>query len=768
MEMIQAGTRLSGRYEILGEVGVGGMGEVYSARDLRLGRDVAVKILPARLAAEDAALHRFEQEAKALAALSHPNILTIHDFDSDEGITFAVMELLKGENLRKRMKAPMPWEKVVEIAYPTTEGLAAAHSRGIIHRDLKPENIFITEAGEVKILDFGLARIEGSLTEAYQSTAPTTPLHTQPGTVVGTVMYMSPEQLRGETIDARSDLFSFGLILYEMLTGVRPFSGNTYAEVIAAILKDDPAPIETQERPPVELVQLVNRCLEKMAVNRYPSARDLSFALKSILAASGSTRETSKQTARPGARKRRKAIDSLAVLPFINAGGDSSMEYLSDGITETIINNLSQLPKLRVMARSTVFRYKGKEIDPQRIGAELGVRAILAGRMVLHGDRFSLQTELVDMEDGSQLWGEHYRRKFSDVFETEEQIAREISQQLRLKLSGEEKKRLTKRHTKNTDAYELYLKGRLQWSKRTADGLRKAIEYFRQATASDPDYALAYAGLSDCYNLMSAYGMMAPRECMPLAEDSALRALNIDPALAEGHEALAHAKMLFDWDWVGTEAGFKRAIELNPNYATAHQRYAIFLLAQGRMDQAEAEMKRAHELDPLSLIINTDVGLVFYFQSKIDSAMEYFRKALELDPQFAVAHYVIGLAYQGQGKYKEAIEAFEKGIKFSGDRTVISAKGHILAISGEHEEARQILAELNEISKERYVSPYRFALIHEALGERDRAFGYLEQAYQERSVWLIHVHLRVDPRFKPLHGDPRFAALLTKMGLPPV
>lgn len=772
--MIENGTRLAGRYEILAPLGAGGMGEVYAARDLRLGRDVAIKIVPESLAKSPDTLSRFEQEARVLAALSHPNLVTIHDFGTDSGITFAVMELLKGETFRKVMSGERPsWQKAVELAIAILEGLAAAHSGGVIHRDLKPENIFLTDTGEVKILDFGLARMETasdkrrSLLHSDLLTM-TSPVHTEPGMMVGTVLYMSPEQLRGDSPDTRSDLFSFGMILYELLSGDRPFAGHSHAEVIASILKDAPRNLnDLRDRFPHELVQVIARCLEKEPQNRFQSARDISFTLKSILSgASISQEETILRPISPKKPGRRKAINSLAVLPFGNASGDPNMEYLGDGITESIINIVSQIPKLRVMARSTVFRYKGKEIDPQRVGAELGVRGVLTGRVVLMGERLSVQAELVDVSDGSQLWGDQYRRKFADVFLIEEEISREISAQLKLKLSGEEKKRLAKRHTASTDAYELYLKGRFYWSKRTTDGLNKAIDFFEQATQSDPDYALAYAGLSDCFNLASAYGIMAPGESVPRAQQAAQHALALDPMLAEGHEGLAHARMLYDWDWPAAEASFARAIELNPNYATAHQRYAIFLAALGRLKQAEAEIARAQTLDPMSLIINTDVGLIQQLQGRTDRALDCYQKALDLDPNFAVAHYLNGLGFQQQKLYDKALESYEKGIQLSGERSVISAKGNILAVAGRQDEAREILRELEAISRERYVSPYRIALVHAGLGEIDLALEWLEKAYQERSVWLIHIHLRVDPRLAILHKDPRFTQLLQKMGMP--
>lgn len=765
--MLEAGIRLAERYEILSHLGAGGMGEVYRARDLRLGRDVAIKILNEHLAKDKAALARFDREAKALAALSHPNILAIHDFVITEDISFVVMELLDGATLRKEMAgSPVLWGKAVEITATIADGLAAAHSRGIVHRDLKPENIFLTSDGGIKILDFGLARVATPAPEASQSFAATASFPSDPGMIVGTIHYMSPEQLRREAVDARSDIFTLGCMLSEMVTATRPFSRNTSAEMIAAILTGTPDLSDIDKKAPAEVRQIISHCLEKNPEARFQSARDLAFALKSVLSGSVIAKVPIGTPAAQPRRRRsaKRVIDSLAVLPLANVSGDADMEYLSDGITETIINSLSQLPKLRVMARSTVFRYKGQDADPQKVGIDLNVGAVLTGRVILRGDALSIQTELVDVLDGSQLWGENYRRKSSDIFAVQEEISQEISEKLRLKLRGEEKNRLAKRHTDNTIAYQTYLKGRFHWSKRTGESLKKAIEYFQQAVEEDRDYALAYAGLADCYNLMSAYGVLAPDESVPLAKTAALKAVELDNMLAEGHEALAHVKMLYDWDWAGSEAEFKRAMELNPNYATAHQRYAIQLSVMDRFQEAMTEIRQAQQLDPLSLIINTDVGLILSFQASYDEALEQYQKTLELDQNFSVAHIACGLALEQKGLYQEAITAFDRGMRLSGDRTFLSSPAHTYAIWGKKEEAKKLLEELKEISKHRYVSPYRMAIVYSGLRETDLAFEWLERAYRARSVWLIHLHLKVDPRLNYLRSDPRFPELLKRLG----
>ena len=757
--MLQAGTSLAGRYEVVGLLGSGGMGMVYHARDLRLGRDVAVKILPQHLAEDPGALARFDREAKALASLSHTNILAIHDFHNEQGFAFAVMELLQGQTLRARlMKGPLPWMRALEIGATTAEGLTAAHSRGVVHRDLKPENIFLTTESATKILDFGLAQIESPASVPEQSSAPTAST-TDPGTILGTMHYMAPEQLRGRDVDARADIFAVGCILFEMLTGKRPFTKETHIETAASILKEEPPdyPFLDPDTPP-DVRQIVLHCMEKDPQNRFQTARDLAMALRALMIQSGNVRVQVGKTKKR--RSARRAIQSIAILPLENTGGNTSTEYLSDGITESLINGLSQLPKLRVMARSTVFRYKGQPIDPLKLGQELDVAAVLTGRVVQRGDMLSIQVELVDVSDGSQLWGEQYSRNVTDILLLQEEISKEISNKLRLRITGEARDRLTKRYTESTDAYERYMKGRYYWSRRTAEGLKKAIDYFHQAIEKDPAYALAHAGIADCYNLLSAYGVLSPRESVPIAKQSALRALELDPDVAEGHEAMAHVKMLYDWDWSGAELEFRRAIELNPNYALAHQRYAIQLATMERMQEASAEIKRAQQIDPLSLIINTDAALILFLQRSYAEAIDQCYKTLELDPNFSVAHFQLGLAFEQLGQYEEAIEAFGRGVTLSSDRSFLTAPAYTYAVSGKPEQARKLLNAVLELSEHRYVSPYRIAIVYAGLNEIEESFKWLMKAYTERSVWLIHLHLKVDPRLKNLHSDPRFAEIL--------
>jgi serine/threonine protein kinase len=527
-----AGTRL-GPYEILAPIGAGGMGEVYRARDSRLERDVAIKILPEHLSQNPQALARFVRETKTVAALSHPNLLAIFDTGTENGISYAVTELLDGESLRAGLvRSILPWRKTAEIGAALAEGIAAAHSKGITHRDLKPENIFLTADGRVKVLDFGLARIETHQTGADAET------QTEAGTVLGTPGYMSPEQVRGIRAGPASDIFSLGCVMYEMLSGRRAFPGQSAAETMSSILRDTPEDLAASgiEIPP-ELNRLIARCLEKNPQQRCQAASDLAFHLKALL--SGPVPSAS------------RAIDSIAVLPFTNASRDPDTEYLCDGITESIMNSLARISQLRVTPRSTVFRYKASNADPQAVGRELNVRAVLTGRVMQRSETLIVGTELMDVVAATQLWGERYNRKMADIFEVEEEIARKISESLRMKLTGEEKSRLVKRFTENTEAYQLYLRGRHHWAKRTPDRVRKGSEYFQQAIEKDPSYALAYSGLADCYSILGVYSILPSKEAFAKAKAAAVAAVAFDDELAEGHTSLGFIKAYLDWDWAG-------------------------------------------------------------------------------------------------------------------------------------------------------------------------------------------------------------------------
>ncbi len=769
--MLTIGTSL-GQYQILGTLGSGGMGDVYRARDIRLGREVAIKVLPENLAKDPEMLNRFEKEARALAAISHPNILAIYDFQTNTAVKFAVMELLEGETLRKRIiRTTLQEEEAVKLAVDIIEGLAAAHSKGIIHRDLKPENIFITSSGIVKLLDFGLARVDKTTTPEEEDFLPTRwATETKPGMIMGTIPYMSPEQLRGDKIDNRTDIFSFGCVLYEMLTGRSPFYFGTMAETMAAILRDNPAEVTTSIKKKFpEVYPIVARCLEKDLDRRFQSAKDLSLALKLNLTSStvwrsGATRSTSSQKPQKAqTRRRSKALDSLAIMPFSNASANPDAEYLSDGITESLINLLSQLPKLRVMARSTVFRYKNKEIDPQEIGQQLNVRAVLTGRVVQRGDLLNISAELVDVEDGSQLWGERYQRKFEDIFDLQDQLAEQISEKLRPKLSGEEKKRLVKHFTDNTEAYQLYLKGRHFWNKRTTDQVKKGITYFQQAIDLDPRYALAYTGLADSYILLGSYEILSPKDAFLTAKAATTKALEIENSLAEAHTSLAFVKHRYEWDWDAAEKEFRLAISLNPNYATAYQWYSTFLLTLGRFDEALQMIKRAQEVDPLSLIINTGLGMVLYYSGRYEEAIIQYKKVIEMDENFAPTYFDLAWFYMHKGKEEEAVAMAEKAFFLNGEKDLAKTFSQAYKMGGITTLLKGWLQTLQEEGKHGYSSPYRHTVVHLALGDREMALTELENAYKDRSNGIAWI--KVDPTLDPLREEKRFIALLEKMKL---
>jgi serine/threonine-protein kinase len=763
--VLVASTRL-GPYEIVAPLGTGGMGEVYRARDTRLEREVAVKVLREPFTNDPALLARFEREAKAVAALSHPNILAIHDYGTHEGITYAVMELLEGETIRKRLvQGALPWQEAVKVGAAVAEGLAAAHAKGIIHRDLKPENLFLTADGRVKILDFGLARMAPPPPNLQAETAPYLSAETETGMVVGTVGYMSPEQVRAQAVDARSDIFSLGCVLYEMLRGRRPFARETAAETQTAILREQPTPLAAcGVVVPAELDRLVRHCLEKSVEARCQTAHELAAALHALPRETDSSQVNSAPSVK-ATRRGRKTIDSLAILPLVNAGQDPNLEYLSDGITESVIHIMSRMPKLRVMARSTVFRYKGREVDAQAVGRSLNVRAVFTGRMLARGSGLIIKAELVDAADGALLWSEQYSHEISEIFAVEEAMAREIADALRLQLSGEQKKRLRKRPTENTEAYQLYLKGRFHWNKRNEQGIRKAVVHFEQAIDGDPLYAQAYAGLADCYALLPNYASELPKACVPKAEAAARRALELDDTIAEAHASLGMVHYSFNWRWQESEREFQRAIELNPNYATAHHWYAYLLMLLGRFDQALSELARARELDPLSLIINATSGYILHFARRTDEAIAHCERALTMEENFSPGQYMLGLACEQKGLYDRAIACFQKSLLLSGEHAGCDAAqlGHAYALAGRTADAQKILDQIKERSKQRFVPPFFVALISLGLGDTATAFEWLEKSYQERDFYLIY--LKIDPWLDQLRGDARFTDLLRRVGL---
>jgi serine/threonine-protein kinase len=783
---LRAGARL-GPYEVLAPLGAGGMGEVYRALDTRLDREVAVKVLPERLAKDPSALSRFEREAKALAALSHPNVLTILDFGREGEVAYTVTELLEGESLRMRfLRARMSWREAAELSSEIADGLAAAHARGIVHRDLKPENVFLTGSGRPKILDFGLARREKLVDPGEPQRTQTQ--ETEPGALMGTVGYMSPEQVSGLPADARSDIFSLGCILYEMVTGSRPFSGGTGAETLAAILRDEPADPTRSGRPvPADLSGVIRHCLEKRPDNRFQTARDLAFALKAIL-----TGAPPPELA-PVSRGRKRfvaigvvgalvvlgtillivtrglpggadAVHSIAVLPLQNLSGDPGQDYFVDGMTEELIANLAKVEKLRVISRTSVMHYKGTKKLLREIARELNVDSIVEGSVLRSGERVRITVQLVKAATGQNLWAESYEKDLTDVLAAQAEAARAIVGEIKVRLTPEEGKRLAKVRPVDPEAYDAYLKGRFYWSKFTGEDYQTSIEFFQKAIDKDPTYAPAHAGLAHAYRALAFEGLIPPAEGMPKAEAAARKAQTLDDTLAEVHFAIGQNR-LARWDHATCLDELRKALASTPHDAVIRRFYSQALSRSGRWEEAIAEGKRAQELDPLSVETNRGLGSIYYWAGRNEEAIRQFRKTVELDPKDARLHDHLAEVYSRKGMYREAIAERQQYLSLSGDEEAAQELGRDFADS-EYQQAmknlyRKTLAFLDEAAKYAYVSSIHFAVLHAQLGEDDEAFTSLEKAFEERQPWLAQ--LEFDPQFESLRSDPRFADLIRRI-----
>ena len=820
-------------YRILRRLGKGGMGEVLLGEDTKQhGRKVALKVLPEELTRSESRLRRFKQEARAILALNHPNILTVYEIGEAGEKYYIATEYIEGENLRHCLwREPLKLDEALGVAIQVAMALEAAHAAGIVHRDVKPENIMLRKDRIVKVLDFGLAKLSDRESSVADPEAVTIPIsETNPGMIIGTSGYMSPEQAQGESIDGRSDIFSLGVVLYEMVAGQPPFKGRTDSHTRVSIIDHDPVPLSQHvSHVPRQLDRIIMKALAKDKLKRYQTITDLKLDLEQLRdevhTSTGDRDMAEKLTSHPadtdmiprvptGARSRintmaepsvpppsaitepgrmnwlkyavpallaavsiaiilyysraTPAISSVAILPFVNDTKDPNAEYLSDGITESIINSLSQLPNLRVMSRNATFRFKSSNMDPVEAGRNLNVGAVLTGRLVALHNRFIIKTELIKVADGSQLWGDEYNSSVTDILAVQDEVSRKISQSLRLRLTGEDEERLARRYTNDAEAYQLYLKGRYFWNKRNEEGFRNGIEFFKRAEEKDPTFALAFSGLADSYALLCDIGVAKPVEEMPKAKAAAQKAVDADPALAEAYTSRAFVRMAYDWDWLGAESDFQQALKLNPKYPTAHQWYASYLMQMGKFNRAKAEIEEARKLDPLSPIITANHGLYSYYERKYDDAIAIYKQGLKSDPDFWVARHYLALAYVQKGMHNEAITELRSLIKAppAGPipaeviETAMEASaslGFAYGMAGRSAEAQDILSKLRSLSQRRYISGIYFATVYAGLKDNERTVQYLNEAFQSRHPGLVLI--RIDPKFEGLRSDPKFQEL---------
>ena len=777
-------------YRVLSPLGSGGVGQVYLAEDVRLGRRLALKVLSPRARRDEEVLRRFEREARTISALNHPNILTIYDIGHVGGTQFLATEYIDGITLRSLLeRGRLDVRRALDIALQVAQALAAAHEAGVIHRDLKPENVMIRPDGFVKVLDFGLAKLTEQASFAAGGDTPTRLVDTKDGVVMGTFRYMAPEQARGGELDARADLFALGVLVYEMLAGEPPFTGATAADVVGAILLREPRPLARAAGVPEDLHRLVATALRKDRNERYQSCAALIADLRAVVRGldtgpdldapmrslaleggtivsrtppfgAGSDSPAGRLGRTPRRRRSRRAISSLAVLPLVNRSLDEELDYLGDGLTESLINSLSQLPRLRVMARSTVFRYKGQSADPRIVGRDLDVQAVLTGHVVHRGDVFTVGAELVDVDDGAQLWGVSLNRRNSDVFVLQAEIAEELITALRLQLTGDERRRLAKRYTTSAEAYQLYLRGRYFLNQRTGEALGSARVLFERAVAADPDYALAYAGLADCCSLIAvSLRTSFVSQLVEQARAAAVKSLELDERLAEGHASLAFVKFRFDWDWQGAEAEFAIALDLNPGHAPSRQWHAMYLASRARFDAALAEMRRALELDPLSLVIQTGIGRILHFGGRFDEAIDQYGHVIATNPAFAQARIDLALTRMAQEDLAAAREELDRAEQLLGPTsTILLLRGCCAVREGHMDEGREAFTVMRERYDQGTAGADDLALMAAVLGDHTSAMAWLTEACAQRSPFLGYVD--VEPAMTALLRDPACRALL--------
>lgn len=750
---LAAGARL-GPYEILSVVGAGGMGQVYKARDTRLGRTVAIKITNEEFS------NRFEHEARAIAALNHPHVCTLYDI----GPNYLVTEFVDGETLAAWLKHAPSIESRLESAKQVLEALCAAHDAGIVHRDLKPPNIMIRPNGYVKVLDFGLAKqipMSGGL--GAESTATLGP--TAPGQILGTAAYMSPEQIRGQEVDHRSDLFSFGIIFYEILTGLHPWRRQLQLDTVHAILHDDPPPLPTGSIPNTGVIALVQRLLRKSPHERYPSAGAVLEALSVSLESAGAARGRASSD-RPR-RASSKRIQQLAVLPLVDLSGEPEHDYFADGMTDALITTLAQIGALRVISRTSVMQYKGIRKPLPEIARELNVEAVLEGTVLRSAHRVRISAQLIDARTDTHLWAKNYESELRDILAVQSEVAQAVAREVKITLTPGERARLTAVRPVDPEAYDAFLKGRYYWYRRSPGALAKSLEYLERATTKDPTYALAHAGLADSFNSLGwdLFAGLPPAEAFPKARQSAHRALTLDPGCAEAHAALGWAATAYDWDWVAAETAFRRAIELKPQYGPVHIWYSHFLHAMGRIGESSEEARRAIECDPLGLILNLHLGWHHVYERQYDRAIEQLNKTLDLESGFILGRLFLGEAYEQMEKFQEAIAEFQEAVSLSGRRPVyLAGLGHAYAVAGQREKALDITKELQQLSVGTYVAARGIAEIYIGLAERDLAFDWLEKALAQHNGWLIHT--KSNPRYDTIRADSRYADLVQRIGLP--